>query len=237
MSKYSFIDAELNIPGKQCFCIDINNSNTQFTYANAPAPIPTNTPAPIPTSAPTPITTNVPTLVRTNTNEIMNTNAESNKIDTYSSINNSFLLSPDVKNNIDDREKEIIQTVNNLLKNRVNDLDNKSSIIASNEIISNIPNNSLTVDNDSNVASTIDLNKMATSKKNYKSKSNVDLFENFTQNKCNRTCSIKNKYKKHRKDRKYIKHTKKGKSLLDNDNIIIIIIILLLAYSYFQNKK
>ena len=33
MSKYSFIEAELNVPGKQCFCVDINNSNTPFTYA------------------------------------------------------------------------------------------------------------------------------------------------------------------------------------------------------------
>lgn len=229
MSKYSFIDAELNIPGKQCFCVDINNSNTQFTYANAnapaPVPIPTNTPSPIPTNTSIPIPMNT-------------TNLDSNKIDNHSSINNSFLLSPDVKYNIGEREKEIIKTVNSLLTNTtLNNLDNKSSIAASNEIISNIPNNSLTVDNKSNVDSTIDLNKMATSKKNYKSKSNIDLFEKFEQNKCNHTCSIKNKYKKHRKYRKHAKHTKKGKSFLDNDNIIIIIIILLLAYSYFQNKK
>ena len=228
MSKYSFIEAELNIPGKQCFCVDINNSNTQFTYAtqvtNMINPVTTN---PVTTN---PVTTNPVTTKPVTTKQIMNTTSnnsflESKIVNNNSPVDNTFLLSPQVKENIGEKEKQIINTVNYLLSNTVNNLENKSNVIASNEIINNIPNSSLTIDNEPTVASNIDLNKMANSKKNYRSKSNIDLFENFEQDKCNNTCSIKKK------------HRKRGKSVLNNDYIIIIIIILLLGYSYLQNKK
>ena len=45
MSKYSFISTEVSDPNKQCFCIDINNSNTPFTYATQINSAPSSVPA------------------------------------------------------------------------------------------------------------------------------------------------------------------------------------------------
>jgi hypothetical protein len=70
-----------------------------------------------------------------------------------------------------------------------------------------------------------DLNKMANSgKKKYKSKSkSLNLLENFEQDKCNNTCSIK-------------KSNNKKKSFLNSDNIIIILLLIVITY-LFYNKK
>ena len=190
MSKYSFIEAELNAPGKQCFCVDINNSKIPFTYANPIANVTSNNLADM-----------------TNSENKLTANRRK-KYDSESNLitDHTFLLSPEVRNNVGDKEKQIINTVNSLLTETVNKLDKKSKIIASNQIINNIPNNSLTTDNNPKVAPSINLNKMANSKKNYRSKSNIALFENFEQDKCDNTCSIKKKRtKKHTK-----KHRKSG---------------------------
>jgi hypothetical protein len=214
MSKYSFIEAELNTPGKQCFCIDINSSNTPFTYASQITSTPTPTPS---TSIPTTSipTTSIPTpSTPTTPNEIISeTNLLNNNL---FNLNNSYLLSPDSKATSGDREKQIIQTVNSLLTSAVNEITDQSN--------SNTVNNYK--DDDIDDTNVDDLNKMANrGNKKYKSKSKSLNFlqENFEQDKCNNTCSIKKSYKK-------------NKSLLNSDNMIVILLLIVIAY-LFYNKK
>lgn len=213
MSKYSFIEAELNIPGKQCFCIDINNSKTPFTYAtqinSAPSAVGSQQP-PEPYVLTAPTSSIVPQLVSPSPDFVDNNN--------LFNLNNSYLLSPDSKATSGDREKQIIQTVNSLLANAVSD-------ITSDQSNANTMNN-FKDDDDIDDTNVDDLNKMANrGKKKYKSKSKSLNFlqEGFEQDKCNNTCSIKKSYKK-------------NKSLLNSDNMIVILLLIVIAY-LFYNKK
>lgn len=214
MSKYSFIEAELNIPGKQCFCIDINNSKTPFTYADQIISAPSASSAggqqppqePYYSSAPT--SSIVPPLVVPSPDFVDNNN--------LFNLSNSYLLSPDSKATSGDREKQIIQTVNSLLASAANDMTDQSNA----NTINNYKDDDI---DDTNVD---DLNKMANrGKKKYKSKSKSLNFlqEGFEQDKCNNTCSIKKSYKK-------------NKSLLNSDNMIVILLLIVIAY-LFYNKK
>ena len=214
MSKYSFIEAELNIPGKQCFCIDINNSKTPFTYADQIISAPSASsaggqqPPPEPYVSSAPTSSIVPPLVSPSPDFVDNNN--------LFNLNNSYLLSPDSKATSGDREKQIIQTVNSLLAIAANDMTDQSN--------ANTINNYK--DDDIDDTNLDDLNKIANrGKKKYKSKSKSLNFlqEGFEQDKCNNTCSIKKSYKK-------------NKSLLNSDNMIVILLLIVIAY-LFYNKK
>jgi hypothetical protein len=252
MSKYSFIDSDPNIPGKQCFCVD-TNSAAQFTYANpitnitkpyfnkrvhdntyersihnlnkitsqAPVSIDQNqvpSPAPIDVeqvSAPVSVEqVSAPVSVEQVSAPV---SVEQTQVPSPASVSfedQTFLLSPQVRNGTSDREKRLINTVNNLLTQTVNNLGPSptpySNIVAANQIVSNLPNNSLTVDNDNSVSPNINLNTMANldSKKNYRTNSsNLSLFENFEQDNCNTSCKV---HKKHRHGR-YGRHGRHGR--------------------------
>jgi hypothetical protein len=229
MSKYSFIEAELNVPGKQCFCVDVNNSNTPFTYATQINYLLNPTPV---TSAPTSVTfattpapksvsksvTSVPKPV-TPAPVILTTSIEDNIVNNnLSNVDSSYLLTPDAKQKVNDRETQIINTVNNLLTTAVNNIVDQVSEQT------NTVNNFKEDEEESNNTDT--LNKMAyRGNKKYKLKSkSLNLLEKFGQNKCNDTCSIKKHYKKNKK------------SLLNSDNMIMILLLMVIAY-LFLNKK
>ena len=226
MSKYSFIEAELNIPGKQCFCVDINTSNTPFTYASqinsTPSTVGGQQPPPEPFVLTAPTSSIVPPLVSHSPDFVDNNN--------LFSVDTTYLLSPDSKGMSSpsglqpsaggtngDREKQIIQTVNSLLASAANDITNDQSN-------ANTMNNYK--DDDIDDTNLDDLNKIAnrgTKKYKSKSKSLNFLQEGFEQDKCNNTCSIKKSYKK-------------NKSLLNSDNMIVILLLIVIAY-LFYNKK
>jgi hypothetical protein len=224
MSKYSFIEAELNIPGKQCFCIDINNSNTPFTYGSQINSLPSDmstpllAPTPTPLSAPAPLPSDKlgnPLDSRPESSSSNQTYLLNNMNKNLFNVETTYLLGPDSKAINGDREKQIIQTVNNLLTSAVSDINNQTNTVNNFKDDDNVDNTNVD-----------DLNKIANrGKKKYKSKSkSLNLLqEGFEQNKCNDTCSIKKSYNK-------------NKSFLNSDNIIIILLLIVIAY-LFYNKK
>ena len=214
MSKYSFIEAELNIPGKQCFCVDINNSNTPFTYAtqinyllnpvSSSTPVPTSVAEPVSSSTPVPTSVSEPV-------SIAPVSVENDTYDTKSvkfSIDTPYLLSPDAKQNSNDRQTQIINTVNNLLTTAVNDIANQSNTV-----------NDFKEDEEE-----VDDFKSNRGNKKYKLKSkSMNLLENFEQDKCNNTCSIK-------------KHRKKNKKS-SSDMIMLLLLLIVIGYLFYNKKQ
>ena len=214
MSRYSFIDENINTSGKQCFCIDVNSTNlpfintNQFTVASSPVDAP-----------------------------LQNT---LKKLDSYQTIQSdqSFLLSPQVIGaSSTDREKKLIDTVNTLLTQVYTNVSNQKDIKTLDEQIIDIPKTSLTIDTNPKLVSKIDLNKMANDKKigkkTYrKSSSNLNLFEGFQNNECNKTCTRKpsRERRTHRKKRNIRKKT----SPINENFYLLIIIVLLLLCSWFK---
>ena len=205
MSKYSFIEAELNVPGKQCFCVDINNSNTPFTYATQINyllnPVSTDTSV-------APIIADPVSVAPVSVEPVSVENDTYNSKSVKFSIDTPYLISPDAKQSSNDRQVQFIDTVNNLLTTAVNDIANQSNTV-----------NDFKEDEEE-----VDDFKSNRGNKKYKLKSkSMNLLENFEQDKCNNTCSIK-------------RHRKKNKKS-SSDMIMILLLLIVMGYLFYNKKQ
>ena len=221
MSRYSFIDENINTSGKQCFCIDVNSKNSPFVNVSQANISTTNIPTSSPVEAPL---QNIP-----------------KKIQTYEMIkpDQNYLLTPQVIDS--SREKNMIETINSLMAQTYTNISSEKDFQASNAPTIDLPKTSLTVESKQEPKSQINLNTMANDtkvgKKTYrKSSSNLNLFEGFESNSgvggCDNVCKPSNKSKYARV------HSSKYKTKSKNnntDNIYLVIIILaFLLCSWFK---
>lgn len=232
MSRYSFIDENINVSGKQCFCIDVNSSNSPFVNISQPN-IHIGTTGAVSSIAPAPVT--VPSEMSENVPK---------KTDTHQMINNeqNYLLTPQVIGLNKEKELNMINTINSLMTQTYSAIKSQpqtqSQIQASNATTIDAPKTSLTTDSKSD--SNINLNTMANDnqigKKTYrKSSSNLNLFEGFenASEGCNNVC----KPSKTQSNKKRVRiHSRDSRSNYgSNDNLYLVIIILaFLLCSWFK---
>ena len=212
MSRYSFIDENVNLTGKQCFCIDVNSTNSPFIIGGnqltqpllsarpqsprSQSPTRPQSPSKL-VSAPAPVAVPPEALIRGYEGK-------------YSELTNDYLLTPNVINS-NKKEKQVINTVNELLAQAYSNV--QKEILGSNAAEIDIPKTSMTVMPDetktktktkskSKSKSKVDLNTMANDKlvgkKTFrKSSSNLNLFEGFEQSGCKDVCKPSNSVKKY----------------------------------------
>lgn len=247
MSRYSFIDDNINISGKQCFCIDANSKNSPFV-GTSQANLPTiysdsSTRSDSSTSSDSPTRSDSPTFSDSPTSSDSShhlghadrviSNSKSKSARKIKS-GESYMLTPEVIGL--SREQKMIQQMDRLLNQTYTNISNGSQIQAANEPIIDITKNSLTIDPNSEKNEKINLNTMANDKyigkKTYrKSTSNLDLFEGFENKGCTNVC----KPKKSNKFNKYIKSNKSNESNVLNENFyLFIIIVIFLVCSWFS---
>jgi hypothetical protein len=204
MSRYSFIDENINSSGKQCFCIDVNSTNSPFVnVSQASLPQSQNSQ---PVSSPAPVDTTP------------------KKIDSYQMINKdqNYLLTPQVIGSGSERERNMIETINNLMTQTYSNISTQKDFQAV---------NAPTIDTIKQKSSDLMGNDTQVGKKTLrKSSSNLNLFEGFETPGCTNVCKPSNK-SKHSRVNKY-RHNKSNKS---NDNLYLVIIILaFLLCSWFK---
>lgn len=240
MSRYSFIDENINMSGKQCFCIDVNSSNSPFiiggNQSTQPEPqSPKSTQVPLThTLAHTPAPAPVPVGgVGSGVVDHVGIGGYENKKSSLQSLGSDYLLTPNVIDSKPSKEQEMIKTVNTLLTQVYSNV--QKDFLGSNAAEIDIPKNSLTQENSGadKSKSKINLNTMANDKqvgkKTYrKSASNLNLFEGFEQSGCTDVC----------KGKKYARvgASKVRKSdAKSNENIYLLVIIaLFLLVSWFK---
>ncbi len=242
MSRYSFIDENVNLTGKQCFCIDVNSTNSPFIIggnqltqpllsAKPQSPTRPQSPSKI-VSAPAPVAVPPEALIR----------GYEGKYSEHQGLTNDYLLTPNVINS-NKKEKQVINTVNELLAQAYSNV--QKEILGSNAAEMDIPKTSMTVMPDetktktktktkSKSKSKVDLNTMANDKlvgkKTFrKSSSNLNLFEGFEESGCKDVCKPSNSVKKYSRVKS---SSSKSKS---NENLYLFVMILLLfACSWFK---
>jgi hypothetical protein len=224
MSRYSFIDETINMSGKQCFCIDVNSSNSPFVTTGVSETRPQPVAAPSAVPVPKPLSTDLHALIRHENAELSN--------------DQNFLLTPQVIN-APLREQKIIETANSLLNQTYQNITSEGlakQVQALNEVTIDLPKTSLTVDTDPKLVSKIDLNKMANDTKVgkkvlRKSSDNLSLFEGFESGGCTDTCKPKSR----KQQRRRLYRSRRSRPQRSNENFyLIVIIILLLAISWFR---
>jgi hypothetical protein len=216
MSRYSFIDDNINLTGKQCFCIDVNSNNSPFIIEGGNQNVQPQSPR-ANTQSPAQIVS-APVA-----SELSISGYENKKSDTRS-LPSDYLLTPNVINS-NAREQNIINKVNSMLTQVYSNV--QKDIIGSNEAEIDIPKNSLTLIDDKEVMPKIDLNKMANDKQVgkktiRKSSGNLNLFEGFEQSGCTDICKPSNKYKN------------KSKFKFNENFILLAVIVLFLLISWFK---
>lgn len=107
---------------------------------------------------------------------------------------NDFLLTPHI-GDVYKGDKQVLDTLSNLMSVAIKDLDNVESIRAANDIVDVVPRDSMTTmptmasmpeDSDE-----VNLNTMANSSGNYRGVDNMGLFEDFSCGKvCGRTAPV-----------------------------------------------
>jgi len=221
MSRYSFIDDNINLTGKQCFCIDVNSTNSPFIIGGNQSTQPQPQSPRSGTQPPSQI-------VSAPVASELSISGYENKKSDIRSLPSDYLLTPNVINS-NTREQNIINTVNNMLTQVYSNV--QKDIIGSNEAEIDIPKNSLTLLNDKEVTPKIDLNKMANDKQVgkktlRKSSGNLNLFEGFEQSGCTNICKPSNKSKSKSKSNFKYKF---------NENLILLAaIVLFLLISWFK---
>jgi hypothetical protein len=244
MSRYSFIDENINTSGKQCFCIDVNSKNSPFIDVNTS--INTLVNAPVTALVNAPVTAPLQNI--------------SKKTETYQMIKpeQNYLLTPQVINS--SREKNMIDTINSLMTQTYSNISTQKDFQVSNAPTNNVSKISLTTVKKPDTKTKIKtksqaksiLNTMANDtkvgKKTYrKSSSNLDLFEGFDDSSnpggCDNVCKPLNKsknnlhpYKSNSKSNTKSNYNTKPKSNYNtNDNMYLLIIILVfLLCSWFK---
>lgn len=215
MSRYSFIDETINISGKQCFCIDVNSTNSPFVTIGVDG---TRQPQNVlPNTAPMPVSVSMPIQENNLHSLIKHENAPI-------SNDQNYLLTPQVIN-VPLREQKIIDTANTLLNQAYQSVSSSTQQVQpSNEPIINLPKSSLTVDMDPKLISKIDLNTMANDTKVgkktlRKSSDSLSLFEGFDSGECTDVCKPKLNRRR--------KHNRFSEGFSDNFYLLVIIILLL----------
>jgi len=219
MSRYSFIDDNINLTGKQCFCIDVNSTNSPFINEGNQIirpQSPTRSQSPSRSVyAPAPISVS------------SQVSGYEGKHFDHQSLSSDYLLTPNVINS-NPKEQNIITTVNSLLNQVYSNV--QKDILESNAPEIDIPKTSMTSMPVDTVKSKIDLNTMANDKlvgkkTVRKSSGNLNLFEGFEQSGCTDVCKPKNRK---------IKYVRSSKSKSNENIYLLVVIVLFLLLSWFK---